>query len=98
MRWAWRCSGTAQSGRSPCTARGIQSGPMPVVGRNVPHDSARGHVTGQSLYVDDIAPAAGELLVDFLWSPFARARIRTLDIGPALKVDGVAGAWTFRDL
>jgi xanthine dehydrogenase large subunit len=71
---------------------------MPVVGKNVPHDSARGHVTGQSLYVDDIAPAANEVLVDFLWSPFAHARIRSLDTTPALSVPGVVGAWTHRDL
>ena len=71
---------------------------MPVVGRNVPHDSARGHVTGQSVYVDDIAPAANEVLVDFLWSPFARARIKALDPAPALSVDGVIGVWTYRDL
>ena len=68
------------------------------VGRNVVHDSARGHVTGQSLYVDDIAPLHGELLVDFVWSPFAHARVRSIDIDDAAKVDGVAGIYTCRDL
>jgi xanthine dehydrogenase large subunit len=71
---------------------------MPVVGRNVPHDSAVGHVTGQSIYVDDIAPAAGELVVDFLWSPFARARIRSLDVEPARSIPGIVGLYTYRDL
>lgn len=71
---------------------------MPVVGKNVPHDSAIGHVTGDSIYVDDMPFAAGELLVDFLWSPFAHARIRSLDIEPALEVRGVAGLYTHRDL
>ncbi|HEV8657648.1 MAG TPA: xanthine dehydrogenase molybdopterin binding subunit [Thermoanaerobaculia bacterium] len=71
---------------------------MPVVGRNVPHDSAVGHVTGESLYVDDIAPAVGEVVVDFLWSPFAHARIRSLDIEPARSVPGVVGLYTYRDL
>src|SRR5688500_13536838 len=68
------------------------------VGKNVVHDSARGHVTGQSLYVDDIPPLHGELLVDFVWSPFAHARVRWIDVAEALKVEGVAGVYTYRDL
>ena len=68
------------------------------VGKNVVHDSARGHVTGQSLYVDDIPPLHGELLVDFVWSPFAHARVRSVDVTDALKVEGVAGIYTHRDL
>jgi xanthine dehydrogenase large subunit len=71
---------------------------MTVVGRNVPHDSARGHVTGESLYVDDIPPGAGELIVDFLWSPLAHARIKALDAEPARSVPGVVGLFTYRDL
>src|SRR5687767_8193859 len=68
------------------------------VGNDVPHDSARGHVTGESMYVDDIAPQHGELLVDFVWSPFAHARIRSIDVDDAAKVHGVAGVYTHRDL
>src|SRR5687768_1589609 len=71
---------------------------MPVVGKNVPHDSAVGHVSGRSLYVDDVAPAHGELLVDFFWSPLAHARIRSLDVSEAAKIPGIAGLFTFRDL
>ena len=48
------------------------------IGRDVPHDSARGHVTGESIYVDDVPPQHGELLVDFVWSPYAHARIRSI--------------------
>jgi len=71
---------------------------MPVVGKNVPHDSAVGHVTGESIYIDDIAPLPNELLVDFLWSPFAHAHIRSLDVEPARAVPGVIGLYTHRDL
>ncbi|HSP35418.1 MAG TPA: molybdopterin cofactor-binding domain-containing protein, partial [Thermoanaerobaculia bacterium] len=71
---------------------------MPVVGKNVPHDSAVGHVTGESVYVDDIAPVHNELVVEFHWSPLAHARIRSLDVEPARAIPGVAGLFTYRDL
>ena len=71
---------------------------MPAVGKNVPHDSARGHVSGQSVYVDDIAPAAGEVLVDFVWSPLAHARIGSIDVEAARSIAGVIGLFTHRDL
>lgn len=65
------------------------------VGKDVPHDSARGHVTGESLYVDDIPPMPGELVVDFVWCPHAHARIRSVDIEAAKKI---AFVYTHRDL
>ena len=65
------------------------------VGKDVPHDSARGHVTGESIYIDDMPRFARELLVDFLWSPFAHARIRSLDLSEARKI---AHVYTHADL
>jgi xanthine dehydrogenase large subunit len=71
---------------------------MSTVGSNIPHDSARGHVTGESIYIDDMPPSKGELIVDFLWSPVAHGRIRSLDVEPARAVDGIVALFTFRDL
>src|SRR5256885_15789279 len=72
---------------------------MPVVGKNIPHDSARGHVTGESIYIDDMPPAKGELIVDFYWSPHvAHGRILSLDLAAARAVPGVVGLFTYRDL
>jgi xanthine dehydrogenase large subunit len=68
------------------------------VGKDVPHDSARGHVTGESMYIDDLPPLHGELVVDFVWSPFAHARIRGIELDEARNVAGVAGLYTYRDL
>ena len=65
------------------------------VGKDVPHDSARGHVTGESIYVDDMPRLANELLVDFLWCPYAHARIRSLDVTEASKL---AYIYTYKDL
>ncbi|HEX8408571.1 MAG TPA: molybdopterin cofactor-binding domain-containing protein, partial [Thermoanaerobaculia bacterium] len=66
------------------------------VGKDVPHDSARGHVTGESLYVDDLPSLPGELLVDFVWSPYAHARVRSIELPE--HIPGVAGLYTYRDL
>jgi len=71
---------------------------MPTVGKNLPHDSARGHVSGESIYIDDIPPARGELIVDFLFSPVAHGRIKSLDLDAARRVPGVVALFTYRDL
>lgn len=71
---------------------------MPSVGKNIPHDSAVGHVSGESVYVDDMAPLRGELIVDFVWSPVAHGRIRGIDLDAARGLPGVVGLFTYRDL
>ncbi len=71
---------------------------MSTVGQNIPHDSARGHVTGESIYIDDIPFAKNELLVDFFWSPVAHGRIRSLDLEAARRVPGVVALFTHSDL
>src|SRR6185369_9262587 len=71
---------------------------MATVGKNLPHDSARGHVSGESIYIDDIAPVRGELIVDFFFSPVAHGRVRSLDLEPARKVPGVVALFTHNDL
>jgi xanthine dehydrogenase large subunit len=67
-------------------------------GKDVPHDSARGHVTGESLYVDDLPALPGELLVDFVWCPYAHARVVSIELDAARRIGGVAGLYTFQDL
>lgn len=71
---------------------------MPAVGRDIPHDSAAGHVTGESVFIDDIAPSHGELLVDVYGSPVARGTIRSIDLNEARKVPGVVGLYTATDV
>ena len=69
-----------------------------AVGKNIPHDSAAGHVTGQSIYIDDVLPARDEVLVDFAWSPVAHGRIVRIDLGAARTIPGVVGLYTHEDL
>ena len=71
---------------------------MPSIGTSIPHDSAPGHVTGQAPYVEDLTPLAGELWVDFVGTPTAAGRITSIDIDEALKLPGVVGVYTYRDL
>jgi xanthine dehydrogenase large subunit len=71
---------------------------MSAVGKNIPHDSASGHVSGESVYVDDMPPLRGELIVDFFWSPVAHGRIRSLNLDQARAVPGVVALLTHRDL
>lgn len=54
-------------------------------------------VTGASAYVSDIA-LAGTHHVAFVRSPHAHARIRAIDVGPALARPGVRAAVTGRDI
>ena len=52
-----------------------------LVGKQIPHDSALGHVTGEALFVDDITPVKNELiekLVDLS---------KSLKVGPGYEED-----------
>src|SRR5690349_16774863 len=71
---------------------------MGVIGKDIPHDSARGHVTGQSLFIDDMPFARNELLVDFLGSPVAHGMVESLDLEAARKIEGVVTLFTAKDV
>lgn len=71
---------------------------MSVVGKDIPHDSAVGHVSGESVYIDDMPFAKNELLVDFVGSPVACGHIKTVDYSAALKIKGVVACYTYKDL
>jgi xanthine dehydrogenase large subunit len=71
---------------------------MAVVGQNIPHDSAAGHVSGQSLFLDDVAPARGELLVDVVGSPDAHGEVISIDVEEARRIPGVVAVLTHQDI
>ena len=54
-------------------------------------------LTGASRFVDDVAPA-GLLHAAFARSPFAAARIGSVDAGAARRVPGVVEVWDAADL
>ncbi len=71
---------------------------MSTSGKPLPHDSARGHVTGEALFLDDIVPRADELQVTFAGSPCASGRIVDVDVEDARMVDGVVAVLTAVDV
>ncbi|HMB95369.1 MAG TPA: molybdopterin cofactor-binding domain-containing protein, partial [Tepidisphaeraceae bacterium] len=71
---------------------------MPAIGKDIPHDSATTHVSGASIFLDDLPPLAGELIAGLVPSPFAHGRLRKLDITPALSVPGVVAVLTHKDV
>jgi xanthine dehydrogenase molybdopterin binding subunit/xanthine dehydrogenase small subunit len=83
----------------------FRAGPIPaepgagtLIGRPLHHESAHAHVSGQAVYLDDIPPFRNELLVEFVGSPLAHARIVTIDVGEAANVEGIAGVFTAADV
>lgn len=71
---------------------------MSAVGKNIPHDSAKGHVSGRSTYIDDIPPVRGELYVDFLYAPVSHGRVAQLALDEARKIPGVVALYTYKDI
>ncbi len=67
-------------------------------GGSAPHDSAATHVSGRSEYVDDRPVLKGELFCGLVYSPYARARVKKLDLAPALKIPGVFCGVTAKDV
>jgi len=76
----------------------LEADPGRWIGRSVPHESARAHVTGTAVYLDDMPKFRNELLVEFVGSPLAHARIVAVDVAGALSIDGIAGAFTAADV
>ncbi len=73
-------------------------GPQPAAGADMPHESARAHVSGEAVYLDDIPPTRGELLVDFVGSPTARGKILRIDVEAARRMEGIVTVLTADDI
>jgi CO/xanthine dehydrogenase Mo-binding subunit len=66
-------------------------GPGAVVGRPAARQDGHQRARGQAIYTADLA-LPGMLHAAVLRSPFARARVKTLDLSRALEAPGVVGA------
>lgn len=72
---------------------------MNIIGRAIPHESAREHVTGRALYTDDLLPRYPQALHAWpVQAPHAHAHIAGLDASPAYAVPGVVRVLTASDV
>ena len=69
-----------------------------IVGKAIAHDSARAHVTGSAVYLDDMAEPAGCLHAALVKSPHAKARIVAVDASAAMAFPGVVAVVTAADI
>jgi len=62
------------------------------------HESAELHVTGEAVYIDDIAPPSGLLAGRVHYSPHAHARVLKIDMDEARALPGVHAVICHRDI
>ena len=63
-----------------------------------PHDSAKKHVSGQSIYIDDMQINAQLLHGKVVYSKQAHAKITSIDLSQAKELKGVHAILTFKDI
>ncbi len=68
------------------------------LGKNIPHDSAKTHVTGESVFIDDRPRTQGELYLAIVGAPIAKGRLLKIDGKKALQREGVLAIMTAKDL
>ena len=64
----------------------------------LPHDSAIKHVTGESVYVNDINIGDQLLYGHLVCSRYAHAKITSIDFKKALEVKGVKAILSHKDV
>ena len=65
---------------------------------NVPHDSATKHVSGKSVYIDDMLVNSQLLIGHVVYSKHAHAKIKSLDISKAKLLKGVHAVLCYEDI
>ncbi|MCB9014289.1 MAG: xanthine dehydrogenase molybdopterin binding subunit [Lentimicrobiaceae bacterium] len=66
--------------------------------QNLKHDSAIKHVTGQSVYVNDMDVSPLQLTGRVVCSPLSHARIRSVNFSEAMNLQGVYAVLTYKDI
>lgn len=79
------------------TAEALAPQEEKFIGRSVPRKENRRFVRGKGCYTDDIV-VPGMLHAAFVRSPYAHARIRSIDATAALELPGVVAVMTGREL
>lgn len=69
-----------------------------VVGKGIAHDSAKKHVSGEAVYIDDMADLPGTLHAALILSPVAAGTLKGMDTAKAAAMEGVAAIVTAADI
>ena len=69
-----------------------------LIGAEVPHESARLHVTGAAHYTDDLTEPKGTLHAALGVSPVAHGALRDVDLAAVRAADGVVDVITAADV
>ncbi len=67
------------------------------IGKDIIHDSGIGHVTGESIFIDDRPEQRGELHVGLVLAPIACGEVTAIHTAEALKHPDCAGIYTWKD-
>lgn len=68
------------------------------VGKSIHHDSAIGHVTGKSVFIDDRQKLKNEVFVGLIGTPVSAGTIKAIHFEEALKIPGVFAVYTAKDV
>ena len=68
------------------------------VGQPLIHDSARGHVAGTAVYIDDLTPREGQLHACVGGSAITRGRVKSMNLDPLRAAPGVVDVITAADV
>lgn len=69
-----------------------------MIGQNVKHDSGYGHVTGESIFIDDRPEVRGEVHVGIVGSPIACGELLEIKAEKALAHPDCLAVYTAKDL
>jgi xanthine dehydrogenase large subunit len=69
-----------------------------MIGKNIRHDSSLGHVSGESVFVDDRPITNNEVFVGLITSPVAKGKLKSINWDLALEHEDCLGVWTSKDL
>jgi len=65
---------------------------------NIPHDSAVKHVSGESVYIDDMLVNSQLLVGRVVYSKHAYAKIKSINLEAAKKLEGVHAVLSYKDI
>ena len=64
----------------------------------IEHESAAYHVTGEAVYIDDMLVSEQLLHGRVVYSPYAHAKIKSLDLSKAQDLNGVEAVLNYKDI